>query len=589
MYTFGISFGYHDSSVALIKSNKILGVYSEERFSRKKHDFSFPQQSLEYVVNKYLIQPNQIDIACYYEDPISKLNRIYNQFETDQDFAQYLCNRIDKLELKNPLIEIANALQIPKSKVRYVDHHISHLFNSLTLFRPIKDDSYELVAFTLDGVGEYETASIYQIYSSHKKLNIQQISKSNYPQSLGLFYSAITAYLGFEVNDAEFKVMGLAAYGRPTYLKDLRKIISYSKQNGIYLDLEYFDFSPGALFPYKSKFIDLFGPPAPPSSSYVEEFTSKECVSNNQDLSKYADIACSAQYVINEIIESIFVNNSGNSSLPIIYSGGVALNSKVNYTLALKRRLLISPDPGDGGSSLGAASAAIFHETSTIPKFISPYLGYDINDDFIEESARKFHDIEYKDLSSIDELCASASAKLINADVIGWAQSKAEFGPRALGNRSILANPQNPEAQLFVNKAVKFREPFRPFAPAVLLESIELLFETSDIDYFMVNNPLNFMLVTLPVKPLAYELIPACIHVDGTSRVQIVTKDNNQLFHKLISTFYQQTGIPALLNTSFNLRGEPIVNNSYDAISTFLRSNMSSLYVGTYEIRKTQS
>ena len=586
MYIIGFSFGYHDSSVTILKEGRIVGVYSEERFSRKKHDKSFPEKALQYAIKYHSISSELIDSACYYEDPILKLSRIEKQFLSSKEFVQYLSKRSNEGKLYPPLKRIANALSIDINKTSFVEHHESHLFNSLSLIDRREDQLEEYISINIDGVGELITSSIYAIKLIRKEIKIDQIGSSIYPNSLGLFYSAITTYLGFEANDAEFKVLGLAGYGKPIYKDEFDKILTYSKETGIKLDKDYFNFSPSSLLPYSYKFIEKFGSPASSSSEYAEEFTTIDNVLSNKRLTKFANIASSAQACLTSIVKSIFKEYSRKTTMPILFSGGVALNTKANYNLLKSFTILVSPDPGDGGSSLGAASANYFNIAKDIPKFVSPYLGYDISDDNVKDILIKYPNYNYKEFSSIDQLYQVAVQSLINENVIGWAQDRAEFGPRALGTRSILADPSKKESQLFVNKTVKFREPFRPFAPAVLEEYLDDLFETEEIQTKYKNNPLNYMLTTLPVKKLAYTLIPACIHVDGTSRVQVVTKNINPKFYKLIKEFHKRTGVPALLNTSFNLRGYPIINNAIDALSTFDKSGMKSLFINKIMINK---
>lgn len=421
----------------------------------------------------------------------------------------------------------------------------------------------------------------------NNNLSIDKIHSSRYPHSLGLFYTAITSFLGFDVNDAEYKVMGLAAYGNSRYLTKFLEIVSFSKEKGLTLDMDYFDFSPGALFPYTAKFIEVFGPPAPPSKLYAEKFTSISEVNSDMDLLNYANIACSAQECLTSIVKDIFsAFSKKNHQTPILFSGGVALNTKTNSTILKDNRLLISPDPGDGGSSLGAASAVRYLYTGNLTEFTNPYLGYDLSRDLVPTLLSKFTNLKYKKFESEDSLCQTAVDLISSGHVIGWAQGRSEFGPRALGTRSILADPSKKETQLYVNQAVKFREPFRPFAPAVMEDYISTLFDVQGLDFSYHNSPYYYMLSILPVKKQAYDVIPACIHVDGTCRVQIVSQRSNKLFYNLINKFYLQSGVPALLNTSFNLRGEPIVNTSKDAISTFSKSGMHSLFLNDFLISK---
>ena len=437
----------------------------------------------------------------------------------------------------------------------------------------------------IDGVGEYATHST---CTKDNNNSIISCARSIFPNSVGLFYSAITAYLGFEVNDAEFKVMGLAAYGHPCLKSEMSKMIKVNDDQEIILDTDFFDFGPNAIYPFTPKFIDKLGPPAPPSANYAEDFKDIDYVSSRPDLTRYANIAASAQECIKDVVVNLFQNRD-NFSPKVAYSGGVALNTKINQTLLyLGNKLVICPDPGDGGSSLGAVVGLSLDEKKDYPKLNTAYLGYEINDTTLDKAIDEFdgriETVRWRDFS---DLCEYVSDVLDRGSVVGWVQGRAEFGPRALGNRSILANPRNPEAQYYVNKSVKFREPFRPFAPSILMESLDKLFDLPDDFFLYSNHPLYFMLSTLKAKDVAYNLIPACIHVDGTSRVHVVSIENNYKYYQLIKSFYNKTNVPGLLNTSFNLRGEPMVNTEYDAINTFLRSGLDELVINDRVIKRT--
>ena len=448
-----------------------------------------------------------------------------------------------------------------------------------------KGVSGTIIGITIDGVGEKTTSAKFEATIKLEKVsNLKKIEIMKYPASIGLFYSAITSFLGFEVNDAEFKVMGLAAYGKEVYANEMTKMLNITEEGTIGETQEYFDYSPNSIYPYKGKVIEKLGPPSKCSKEYAEEFTTIENVEANEKLGRYANIAASAQKVITEVVEKIFFkNNDGEKT--IYYGGGVAL-LKTNMKIMDNCRLKLTPDPGDGGSALGAAVIGYMRTGEKLPILTNAYLGYDIHDDDSYGIVNEYKDLSLEVLSE-ERIVKRAADDLANGNVIGWCQGKAEFGPRALGNRSILANPKDRQVQLKVNTAIKFREPFRPFAPAILEKEAEKYFEVK-VNHAEYNSPYHYMLSVCNAKKLAKERIPACIHVDGTSRVQIVNSQKNKLFNELIEKFYVETGIPVLLNTSFNLRGEPIVNNTVDAIETFRRSNMDSLYVGNIKIKRLQ-
>ena len=580
MYYLGFSFGYHDSSVCICSSaGEILGIYTEERFSRIKHDSSFPSKALEFLINKHSVTPKNILKAYFYEDPVAKISRQFEEFKSTREFGKFLSLK----KTINPIEEIKNSLHIDDSKVICISHHESHLHAAMTL---AESEVRHIMGLTVDGVGEYETTCLWLV-DRHSAINSKTVI-GKYPNSLGLFYSAMTCFLGFEVNDAEFKVMGLAAYGSPVYMDEMAQLISYNQDVGLIIASKYFSFKPNASVPFTGELIRLLGSPAKSSEDYAEEFSTKEQVTKNLEHKRFADIAASIQAHLTNIVKQIV--KQGKNIYPdteaICYAGGVALNSKTNQSIILENlgyKLFIPPDPGDGGSSLGALSMGLQKETGITTKFDSPYLGYDIRDDRLDLNS--FTNLDIINLDS-NQLIDYVSELLAQDNVVGWVQGRAEFGPRALGNRSILANPKNVKTQQHVNRAVKFREPFRPFAPVVLDQFMDDLFEVKakTIDYD--NSPAHYMLSTFQATSQAYQFIPACIHVDGTSRVQLLRKKDNVLLFSLIDRFREKTGVPALLNTSFNLRGEPIVNNSYQAIDTFTRSGLDLLVIGNYVIRK---
>ena len=579
MFCLGISYGYHDSAIAVINDGAIAGIYSEERFSRVKHDKKFPINALKYVSKKYKLTNENIERVAYYEDPAAKIIRIREQCDSSSQFARVASSKESITDYINPTQRIKEQLNIGNDKIFLSNHHASHLFNSLTLTSHGKNGSWTALGLTLDGVGEKQTGGIYKIRSKDGIINCEEEKYYSFPNSLGLFYSAITSFLGFEVNDAEFKVMGLASYGETKYTKEMQDLISVGIDGKIEINQKAFNFSPSSNYPYTPYLITLLGAPAQSSKNYAEKFTTIESVKSDKLLKRYDDIAASTQKQLVDIVTQL-ARFAQDKNQTLFYSGGVALNCQCNNELAKLLNLHISPDPGDGGSSLGAIASYMHKTTGKIPRLETPYLGIDISEmtETADEQAEPDH--IFKDEN---EIIDHAVNLLSDQKVIGWAQGRAEFGPRALGNRSILANPSSQDSKHFVNIAVKYREPFRPFAPAVLEEYADGLFEMDKLRLHRDRlNSLNLMLIAVPAKPEAEKLIPACIHVDGTSRVQIVNEKINPVLYKLIKRFHEKTGIPALLNTSFNLRGEPIVNSRDDCIRTFLASNMHALFAGNF-------
>ncbi len=585
MFTLGFAFGYHDAGIAVLKNQEILGVYSEERFSRIKHDSAFPSKALDYAFKRHQITTDKISSIYYYENPALKLLRIAQSHKTSEEFWRYLMVRNKGNNLKNPIEKISEEVGVSQNIIKIVDHHISHLFSSLTMIEDnfINDDTYGLV---IDGVGEFDTITGYKFCQQDGNFFPEKIFSSKLPNSLGLFYAAVTAFLGFEVNEAEYRVMGLAAYGEPTYIDDFLKIVAYDEKRGIILDTEYFDFEPRAIFPYSPAFIQTFGLPSSNSDNYVNQMDEK-IGNRSDDFVRFSNIAASAQLCLTtrilDLINKKFPSNMSN----LIYSGGVALNSKTNQEIYSKIDLRIIPDPGDGGNSLGAAAAGIFQENAVLAKFNTPYLGFDIGETNSETIRSEFKDWLTIEEKSNQEIYDAAVNSLANGEVIAWAQDRAEFGPRALGNRSILANPSISGMKDQVNKAVKFRERFRPFAPSILAEEVANYFELDSSKIIETkNSPLKYMLVTLTANDIAKDAFSACVHEDGTSRVQVVFKKDNPKYYSLLTSFYNRTGIPGLLNTSFNIKGDPIVNTLTEAIESFKKMNINTMFVNNLIIRK---
>ncbi len=585
MYTLGFAFGYHDAGIAVLKNQEILGIYSEERFSRIKHDSAFPSKALAYAFRKHQITADKISSIYYYENPALKLLRIAQSHKTPEEFWRYLMVRNKKNNLKNPIEKISEERGISQDMIKFVDHHISHLFSSLTMVEDnfINDDTYGLV---IDGVGEFDTITGYQICQKNGNFFPEKIFSSKLPNSLGLFYAAVTAFLGFEVNEAEYRVMGLAAYGEPTYIDDFLKIVAYDEESGIVLDTEYFDFEPRAIFPFSPAFIKDFGLPSDNSDDYVNQMD-EEVGNRSDEFVRFSNIAASAQLCLTTRILDLINKKFPHNMRRLIYSGGVALNSKTNQEICSKIDLRIIPDPGDGGNSLGAAAAGIFRKDAKLARFNTPYLGFDIGDTSPEAIGGECNDWLTIEEKTIQEVYDAAVDSLARGEVIAWAQDRAEFGPRALGNRSILANPSIREMKDQVNEAVKFREKFRPFAPSILAEEIANYFEFdfSKIDETQ-NSPLKYMLVTLPANDVAKDAFSACVHEDGTSRVQVVFRKDNPKYHSLLTHFYKRTGVPGLLNTSFNIKGDPIVNTLTEAIDSFKKMNIQTMFVNNFVIRK---
>ncbi len=569
MYILGISCFYHDSAAAIIKDGELIAAAEEERFSRKKHDSGFPENAINFCLRTAGITPGELDYVVFYEKPFIKFHRIVTSIlqtfpKSYKVFKEAMTvGLLDKLWIKN-IIE--KKLNISSDKILFSDHHEAHAASSF-FCSPFE----ESVILTIDGVGEWTTAT----FGFGKSNNIKIDYRIKFPHSLGLLYSAFTAFLGFEVNEGEYKVMGMAPYGQPRYIDKIYKIVKVNDDGSFYLDMDYFSFHYSTEKTFSQKFVELFGEPRKPKDSeYLDTY--------------YADIAASIQFVTEEIILKMVKNLIKKYNLrKLCIAGGVALNSKANGRILQEtdiEEIFIQPSAGDGGGAIGACLWA-YHQLLGYPrKFVMSHAYW--GESYNEEQIKTFLDnnnIKYTYFFEEDKLCEFIVDNLINNKVIGFYQGKFEFGPRALGNRSILADPRNPEMKDIVNKKIKFREPFRPFAPSVIHKFTDEYFElkSSSRQY-----PAKFMLLVAPVKNGKKNTIPAVTHVDGTGRLQMVYEDTNPRYYNLINTFYQATGIPVVLNTSFNLKGEPIVNSPKDAYSTFIRSGLDILCLDKFVINK---
>jgi len=567
MNILGISCYYHDAAAALLKNSRLIAASQEERFTGKKHDTAFPCQSIDFCLKKARINKDELDYVIFYEKPFIKFKRIFfshlatypKAVSAFKDaMAEWLAK---KLWLKT---EIANYLKIENSKILFCDHHLAHAASAF-FCSPFQ----RAALLTTDGVGEWSTATL----GSGEKNKIKINYEMRFPHSLGLLYSTFTAYLGFRVNNGEYKVMGLASYGRPKYKNQIKKIVNIHSDGSLTLNPDYFTYSFSSTKMFSSKFEVLFGPQPP--------------LYQNKKLNQVAaDIAASLQEITEEILlKMCFFLYQKTKMKNLCYAGGVALNSRANYKLIKEtpfENIFIQPAAGDAGGALGAALYLdkIINKKSTRFVMKHPYWGKEYDNRKIENSLKK-ENITYKKLKNESELIRQALDYLLQGKIIGWFQGRAEWGPRALGSRSILADPRNKKMKDIINSKIKFREPFRPFAPVVIEEKADRYFELKKINYLS-----PFMLCITSVKSKAAKKIPAVTHVDNTARPQIIKKKNNPLYYSLIKSFGQKTGIPVLLNTSFNLKGEPIVNSPKDALKTFFKSGIDALFIGSYLVTK---
>lgn len=590
MKILGISCFYHDSAAALIVDGQTVAAAEEERFSRIKHDNGFPKSAIEFCLQSAGIVDDDLDYVVFYEKPLVKFERILlstiSNFPRSLSFFRNSMHEwlTKKLWIKSAISEKLN-LDNP-NKILFSDHHLSH---AASCFYP--SPFKKSAVLTIDGVGEWTTASI-GVGVGHK---LKLLKTLRFPQSVGLLYSAFTAYLGFEVNEGEYKMMGMAAFGKPKYYEKVKKVVEVFADGSIRLNMDYFTHHYGADIPYTRKFLDVFGPPRPAKnlfftrgSGFPRYFGHKpvDFLSLAKSNEYYADIAASIQKVTEEIVLRMAkhaLNITGSTNLCL--AGGVALNSVANGLIEkeVTNNLFVQPAAGDSGGALGAA-LYVYHQILGNKKRsqqIHSFYGKSYTKSEIQEVSKKLG-VKYQLFSKADKLCTAIVDYLMQGKVVGWFQDKFEWGPRALGHRSILGDPRNPLMKDIVNAKIKFREPYRPFAPSVLTEEAHRVFEM----YGKPEGPSRFMITVYPIKKNWQKRIPAVTHADGSGRLQTVDKVTNTLYYQLIKRFYNKTGVPLILNTSFNLKGEPIVESPEDALQTFAKCDMDILVLGNFLIAK---
>jgi len=593
MKILGLSFFYHDSAAALVIDGVPVAMAEEERFSRKKHDSNFPKRAINFVLDYSCVKFPELDYIVFYEKPFIKLDRIFKtSFSTFPFTPLVFAKAIKSLFLDKLWIHslIFKETGISSEKILFSEHHLSHAASSFFC------SPYEKAAIlTVDGVGEWACTTI----GIGEKNKIKIIKEIHFPHSLGLLYSVFTAFLGFEVNDGEYKVMGMAPYGKPIYIDKVRKLINFFTDGSYALNLEYFDFYRSTEQTFSKKFVSLFGKPRDPKSKFFTRNTgwpsyfgekpkNEEYEKIAKEQEYYADIAASVQIVLEEAVIKLAKEAYAITKCDkLCVAGGVGLNSVANWKILQNagfKEIFIQPASGDSGGSLGAA-LAIYHNALNQPrKYIMKhgYYGAEYNNKEIEKFLKE-NNIVYEKYDNEQDLLNVVANNIIAGKVIGWFQGRFEWGPRALGNRSIIADARRADMKDIVNTKIKFREPYRPFAPSVLVEYASDWFEISEAEK---HYPARFMLYVVDIKKDKQKLIPAITHIDGTGRLQTVFKEENPRYWNLINNFYQKTGVPLILNTSFNLKGEPIVTSPIDAYSTFVRSGIDILVLGNYIIIK---
>ena len=570
MYHLGISCYYHDSAAALLKDGHVIAAVEEERFSRKKFDDGFPEMAINWCLKEGGITAKQIDSIAFYDKSVLKFERLLDNYIAVAPRGLYsFLNIIPKWIHKRLWIkdEIKKHLKEFKGKIIFPEHHLSHAAH--TFFTSPFEESAIL---TIDGVGEWSTTS----FGYAKDNDIKLTHDIRWPHSLGLFYSAFTYFLGFKVNEGEYKLMGLSSYGKPKFVDIiLDKLIDVKEDGSIRLDMKYFAFTYDKVMT-NEKFSTLFGIERRDEDSKTKQI--------------HLDIAASAQKVLENILLKMVNHVYENTDTKnLCLGGGVALNGVANFKILKEgpfENVHIPPSPGDAGSAVGCAQYLYFskHKNSRINySKLSDRIKENIyvGPSFSDEQIRTFLDdnnILYEILN--DETVLQKTAKLISeGNVLGWYQGRMEWGPRALGNRSILADPRDEKMKDILNEKIKHRESFRPFAPSILEEYVS--------DYFDIEIPSPYMLHVTNVKQP--EKIPAVTHVDGTGRLQTVSKDVNPLYYNLISEFQKISGVPVVINTSMNVMGEPIVNTPEQAHNMIVKTNMDCIVMGKHLIFKNKN
>ncbi len=593
MRILGMSCYYHDSAAVLLEDGVLVAAAQEERFSRRKHDPGFPTHAVAFCLRQARLSAADLDYVVFYEKPFSKFERLLTTLLATVPRSTALFRESmlvwlgDKLWLKQ---HIADRVGVRDDRILFVEHHLSHAASALYC-----SPYPEAALLTVDGVGEWTTAAYGHgaaAWDGAGENRIALDAELRFPHSLGLLYSAFTAFLGFEVNEGEYKVMGMAPYGEPKYVDRVQRVVQIYDDGSLHLDLSYFTFPYHTQRTFSRKFEALFGEPRSPKARFVTDRTSRYDdpsppsraeIERNQ---YYADIAASIQAVTEDILLRMARHLHTLTGLRrLCLAGGVALNSVANFRILAEtpfEELYIQPAAGDAGGALGAALYAYHVLLGQPRRFVLEHASWGENHDgaatadFLHRSG-----LWAEHYGSEDQLLDRVVNLLEGGKVVGWVQGRFEWGPRALGHRSILADPRRAEMKDLVNVKIKFREPFRPFAPSVVAEKVG--------DYFALPDPARhfparFMLYVVPVRQP--EVLPAITHADGTGRLQAVTRETNPRYHRLLGLFGEATGVPVLLNTSFNLRGEPIVNTPADAFRTYQASDMDALVLDNWVVLK---
>ena len=563
VYVLGISCFYHDAAVCILKNGGVVAAASEERFTRKKHDSDFPKNALAFCLKQAGVEAKDLTAVGFYDKPFLKFERILQTYLQvfPRGFKSYLMAMPvwmrQKLWTRR---EIEKNLEGYEGEVLFIDHHLSHAASSF-MVSPFK----EAAILTVDGVGEWATSTM----GVGRESSIELTHETRFPHSLGLLYSAFTYYLGFKVNSAEYKVMGLAPYGEPKYVdKILAELVDVKEDGSFKLNLDLFAYMYDLKMTNR-KFDRLFGQPVREGESKLDQF--------------HKDIAASVQKVTEIIVLNMTRELAKTTGLPnLCMAGGVALNCVANGKVLRDgkfKEIFIQPAAGDDGGALGVATY-VHHAYLGNPRwyvFKSPYLGPEFSAEEIRQTMDSFG-ARYKELPD-HELQKETARLIAEKNVVGWFQGRMEYGPRSLGSRSILGDARFAEMRDTVNLKIKFRESFRPFAPTVLAERVS--------EWFDLDRESPYMLMVADVLP-DKRTIPAVTHVDHSARIQTIAREDNPRFYDMIAEYEKLTGVPVIINTSFNVRGEPIVCTPKDAYLCFMRTHMDYLVMGNFVLDKRE-
>ena len=577
MRILGISAHYHDSAAALVEDGVPVCAVQEERLSRRKNDAAFPLAAIEWCLEEAGVAPEALDAVVFYEKPMLRFERVLTMAlrgfpRSWAGFPRAMKNMLGgKLWVKGT---IASELGVRGDRILFTEHHRAHAAAAF-LTAPTR----EAAILTADGVGEWATLSMGRgAIDDAGRASLQLLREVRFPDSLGMLYSAFTAYLGFPVNEGEYQVMGLAAYGDARFEEPVRRMLRRTADGGFALDLSYFEFHEGARRSFSDRLVAELGPPRDPWDP-IDLATA--------DGARYADVAASVQRVLEDVLVDLARALQRETGLEdLCFGGGVALNGCANARILREsgfKNLYVPYAPGDAGCALGAALFAdrlhFQRPHREVPDH--PYWGPAAEARELARIALE-DGLELEQTSGDGELIARTVDDLVAGRIVGWMQGRGELGPRALGNRSILAAPRDAAMRDAINRCVKYREEFRPFAPAVPIEHADRFFELPPGGARLGR----FMSGVFPVRGEWRDRLAAVVHVDGTARVQTVERAMAPRFHALLEAYGSRTGVPVLLNTSFNLAGAPIVSRAVEGYSTFQRSGLDSLAVGDTLVRK---